>query len=70
MKSSFSLSRFGVSSRLSRERASVWYGGSIVTMCSYIGIAVRCSTSSAEMSSPSGVNGIGVNGPATATQDE
>jgi hypothetical protein len=70
MKSSFSFRRFGVNSRLSSERASVWLGGSIVTMCSNIGISVRCSSSCAQMSSPSGTNGIGVNGPATATQDE
>ena len=54
----------------SSDRASVWYGGSIVTMCSNIGISVRCSSSCAQMSSPSGTNGIGVNGPVTATQDE
>ena len=70
MKSSFSLSRLGVSSRERTERASVWCGGSIVTMCSCMMIPVRCSSSCAQMSSPSGVNGIGVNGPMTATQDE
>ena len=70
MKSSFSFSRLGVSSRERMDRASVWCGGSIVTMCSNIGISVRCSSSCAQMSSPSGANGIGVNGPITATQDE
>ena len=70
MKSSFSLSRLGVSSRESRDRASVWWGGSIVTMCSCMMISVRCSSICAQMSSPSGVNGIGVNGPITATHDE
>ncbi len=37
MNSSFSFSRLGVSSRLRIERARVWSGGSIVTMCSNIG---------------------------------
>ncbi len=70
MKSSFSLRRFGVSSRERMDRASVCCGGSIVTMCSNMGISVRCASRSAQMSSPSGTNGIGVNGPITATQDE
>jgi hypothetical protein len=70
MKSSFSFSRLGVSSRDRIDRASVCCGGSIVTMCSNIGISVRCSSSCAQMSSPSGTKGMGVNGPMTATQDE
>jgi hypothetical protein len=39
-------------------------------MCSNIGISVRCASISSEMSSPSGVNGIGVNGPITEMHDE
>ena len=70
MKSSFSFNRLGVSSRLSRERALVWSGGSIVTMCSNIGICARCSAIWSVMSSPSGVNGSGGNGPATAMHEE
>jgi len=60
----------GVSSRDSSERARVCSGGSMVIMCSNIGMAVRCSASWAQMSSPSGVNGRGVNGPVTATHAE
>ena len=37
MKSSFSLSRFGVMSRMSSALSRVCCGGSIVTMCSFIG---------------------------------
>ena len=37
MKSSFSLSRFGVSSRCSSDRCLVCSGGSIVAKCSFIG---------------------------------
>jgi len=70
MKSSFSFSRFGVSNRERIDLASVCCGGSIVTMCSYMGISVRCSSICAQMSSPSATNGIGVNGPMTDTQDE
>ena len=70
MKSSFSLSRLGVSSRFSNERALVWSGGSMVTMCSNIGIWGRCAVIWSVMSSPSGVNGSGGNGPATAMHDE
>ena len=42
MNSSLSFSRFGVMSRMSRARSRVCSGGSIVTMCSYIGIWSRC----------------------------
>lgn len=41
MKSSFSFNRLGVSRRLSSERALVCSGGSMVTMCSNIGICDR-----------------------------
>ena len=34
-----------------------------MTMCSNMGISVRCFSSCAQMSSPSGTNGMGVNGP-------
>ena len=70
MKSSFSLSRFGVISLLSRPRLFACSSASIVTTCSAIGIAARCSSICAPMSSPSGVKGSGGNGPATATHDE
>ena len=43
MNASLSLSRFGVSSRISRARSRVWSGGSIVTMCSCIGSWSRYS---------------------------
>jgi hypothetical protein len=52
------------------DRALVCSGGSIVTMCSNMGISVRCLAICSVMSSPSGVNGSGVNGPITATHDE
>ena len=48
----------------------MWNGGSIVTMCSYIGISARCSSKLRADVVALGVNGIGVNGPATATHDE
>ena len=70
MKSSFSLSRLGVMSLLSRPRVFWWAAASIVTTCSAIGIVARCSSIWALMSSPSGVNGNGGKGPATATQDD
>ena len=37
MNSSLSWRRRGVSSRIRSARSWVWSGGSIVTMCSYIG---------------------------------
>jgi hypothetical protein len=37
MNASLSLSRLGVSKRITRARSRVWSGGSIVTMCSCIG---------------------------------
>ncbi len=37
MNASFSLRRFGVISRMSSARSRVCSGGSIVTMCSFIG---------------------------------
>ncbi len=37
MNSSFSLSRFGVSNRMISVRSCVCIGGSMVTMCSFIG---------------------------------
>ncbi|CNH78822.1 Uncharacterised protein [Mycobacterium tuberculosis] len=37
MNSSLCFSRLGVSSFASTERALVWSGGSMVTMCSFIG---------------------------------
>ena len=37
MNSSFCFSRLGVSNLLSTDRARVWSGGSMVTMCSCIG---------------------------------
>nr|CRL81988.1 hypothetical protein CPGR_05204 [Mycolicibacter nonchromogenicus] len=70
MKSWFSLSRLGVSSLLSSDRALVCMGGSMVTMCSVIGIRWRCASICSLMSSPSGVNGSGGNGPPTATRLE
>ena len=42
----------------------------MVTMCSNIGISERCAVIWSVMSSPSGVNGSGGNGPATAMHDE
>ncbi len=42
----------------------------MVTMCSNIGICERWAVICSVMSSPSGVNGSGGNGPATAMQDE
>ena len=70
MNSSFSLSRFGVMSLLSRPRVLVCRSESMVTTCSAMGMAARCASISAPMSSPTGVKGSGGNGPATATQDE
>jgi hypothetical protein len=69
-KSSFSFSRLGVSSRLRSDRALVWSGGSIVTMCSNSGSWLRFAAMRSLMSSPSGVNGSGGNGPPTAMHDE
>ncbi len=37
MKSSFSLSRFGVRIRMMSARSCVCIGASMVTMCSYMG---------------------------------
>ncbi len=42
MNSSFCFSRLGVSSLASTDRALVWSGGSMVTMCSNIGKELRC----------------------------
>ena len=62
MKSSFSLSRRGVSSLLNRDRAFSWAGGSMTTMCSKMGKRWRCASIWAVMSSPSGSNGKGGKG--------
>ena len=70
MKSSLSLRRFGVISRMSRPRSRVWSGGSMVTMCSAIGSAWRCSAIRSLMSSPSSGTGNAPKGPTTELQDE
>ena len=70
MKSSLSLRRFGVMSRISRARSRVWSGGSIVTMCSCIGSWSRNWSMMAPTSSPSRGTGNCANGPITELHDE
>ena len=57
-------------SRISSARSRVWSGGSIVTMCSNIGIWSRCCSTSSLTSSPSRGTGNGAKGPTTELQDE
>ena len=67
---SFSLRRFGVISRISSARWSVWTGGSSVGSWSLIGSSSRCSSISCVTSSPSSGTGNPGNGPVTERQDE
>ena len=70
MNSSLLLSRFGVINRRSRERWSVWTGGSSVGSWSLIGSSSRWSSISSLTSSPSRGTGKPGNGPVTAVHDE
>ena len=70
MNSSFSLRRFGVSRRITRARSWVCMGGSMVTMCSFIGSWSRWPSMMAPTSSPSSGTGKAANGPITELQDE
>ena len=70
MNSSFSLSRFGVISRISSPRCSVCFGGSNDGSWSLNGNESRCSSMIALMSSPSSGTGNFVHGPATVLHDE
>ncbi len=70
MNSSFSLRRFGVSSRITRARSWVCMGGSMVTMCSFMGSWSRWLSMIAPTSSPSSGTGKAANGPITELHDE
>ena len=70
MASSFSLRRFGVISRISRERWLVWVGGSRVGSWSLNGSSSRCCSISSVTSSPSSGTGKPGNGPVTEMHDE
>ena len=70
MKSSLSLRRFGVISRMSSARSRVWSGGSMVTMCSAIGSWSRCCATISVTSSPSSGTGNVAKGPITELHDE
>ena len=70
MNSSFSLRRFGVSSRMRIARSHVCCGGSMVTMCSFIGSWSRWASMIAPTSSPSSGTGKTANGPITELHDE
>ena len=70
MKSSFSLRRFGVISRISMPRWSLCFGGSIVVIWSLNGSSSRWASMSSLTSSPSRGTGKPGNGPVTALHDE
>ena len=70
MNASFSLSRFGVSNRMISARSCVCCGGSMVTMCSYIGSTSRLPSMMSLTSSPSSGTGNVAKGPTTELQDE
>ena len=70
MNSSFSLSRFGVISRISSPRCSVCFGGSNDGSWSLNGSESRYSSMIALMSSPSSGTGNFVYGPLTVLHDE
>ena len=70
MNSSFCLSRPGVINRISNARSRVCSGGSIVTMCSFIGSWSRYCSMTAPMSSPSSGTGNIAYGPTTELHDE
>ena len=57
-------------SRISRARSRVCSGGSIVTMCSYIGSWSRWVATISLTSSPSSGTGNVANGPITELHDE
>ena len=57
MNASLSLSRLGVSNRMTSARSRVWSGGSIVTMCSCIGSWSRWRATISVTSSPSSGTG-------------
>ena len=70
MNSSFSASRFGVSSRMRSPRWAVCFGGSIVVIWSLKGRPSRCSSMRSVTSSPSRGTEKPGNGPVTAMHDE
>ena len=70
MNSSFCCRRFGVSSRINSARCRVCSGGSMVTMCSFIGSPGRKRSMSSLTSSPSNGSGNVANGPTTELHDE
>ena len=70
MNSSFSLRRFGVSRRITRARSWVCMGGSMVTMCSFMGSWSRWLSMIAPTSSPSSGTGKAAKGPMTELHDE
>ena len=70
MNASFSFSRFGVRRRMINARSFVCSGGSIVTMCSYIGSTSRLPSMISLMSSPSSGTGNVANGPTTELHEE
>ena len=70
MNASFSFSRLGVSRRMMRARSRVCIGGSMVTMCSFIGSWSRCWSMIAPTSSPSSGTGKVANGPMTELHEE
>ncbi len=70
MNASLSCRRRGVSSRIRMARSRVWSGGSIVTMCSYIGSWSRYSATMSLTSSPSSGTGNVAYGPITELHDE
>ena len=70
MKSSFSFSRFGVMSRISRWRCAVWFGGSNEGSWSLNGSSWRYLTMMSLTSSPSmGTENL-TNVPQTTLHDE
>ena len=70
MNASFSFRRFGVSSRMIKARSCVCMGGSMVTMCSFIGSWSRWLSMMAPTSSPSSGTGKVANGPMTELHEE
>ena len=70
MNASLSLSRFGVISRMSSARSCVCIGGSIVTMCSFIGSWSRWPSMMSPTSSPLSGTGNVTNGPITELHEE
>ncbi len=70
MKSSFSLSRFGVMRRISMPRCALCLGGSITVSWSLKGNSSRCCSMSSLTSSPTSGTGKPGKGPVTALHDE